>query len=243
MTIDACVTLGNERETLLGADDLLRQMDRAGVERAVVQPADRALAVDHRQGNRAMLEAAAQHPDRFTAACAANPWFGKEAVQSVLDAIGGGARMLVVAPSLQGFILGDDILFPVLEAVATTRIPVYTHTGPHLHAAPWQLATVAERFPSLPFIMGHSGATDFWNDVPRATEGAPNIFLESSFARPFILRAHLDAVGIERGIMGSGAPRNDLEFEWQQMRDVFPAEQFPNLFGETMQTLIGEVQA
>ena len=40
MTIDCCVTLGQERETDLSADDLLRQMDTAGVDQAVIQPED-----------------------------------------------------------------------------------------------------------------------------------------------------------------------------------------------------------
>lgn len=242
-TIDACVTLGSERETVLSVPDLLQQMDRAGVDRAVVQPEDRMLIVHNREGNRAMLDAAGKHPDRLIAACTANPWLGKAAVESVRDSIRDGARMVVFAPSLQGFILGDEILFSVLDAVHEMRVPIYVHTGPHLHSTPWQLVSVAERYPSLPFIMGHSGATDFWNDVPNATASLPNIFLESSFARPFSMKSHLASVGIERGIMGSGAPRNGLEFEWAQMRSVFPPDRFSDLYGGTLERLLKEVRS
>jgi predicted TIM-barrel fold metal-dependent hydrolase len=241
-TIDACVTIGNERETSLRVDDLLRQMDRAGVQRAIVQPADRALAVDHRRGNHAMIEAVREHPTRFIAACTANPWFGPEAVAAIRDAIADGARMAVFAPSLQGFILGDELLFPLLDVLAEKRLPVYIHTGPHLHSSPWQLVSVAERYPMLSFLMGHCGATDFWNDVPLAAAHATNVYLEASFARPFGFKSHLEKLGRQRGIMGSGAPSNDLEFEWAQMREMFPANEFADVYGETMQRLIDEVR-
>jgi predicted TIM-barrel fold metal-dependent hydrolase len=242
LTIDACVTIGNERETILAAPDLLRQMGRAGVDRAVIQPQDREIIVDNQAGNDRMLRLAKAHPGQLIAACTANPWYGDRAVETVRRAIGEGARMLVFAPSLQGFILGDEVLFPLLDSVAQARVPVYVHTGPHLHAAPWQLMSVAERYPSLPFIMGHSGATDFWNDVPSAASAAPNIYLESSFARPFTFKGHLDKAGGHRGIAGSGAPRNDLEFEWAQLRMVFPPPGHADLYGGTIAGLLDGVR-
>ncbi len=242
MTIDACVTLGQERETVLSVEDLLQKMNRAGVDRAVIQPADRMLVVDNVEGNQMMLKMAKHHPDRLIASCTANPWFGQRAVDALLSAIEQGSRMIVFAPSLQGFILGDEILTPLLDAVAGKQIPIYVHTGPHLHSTPWQLANVAERHPNLPFLMGHSGATDFLNDIPNAASSMANIYLESSFARPFTMKSHLEKCGIQKGIMGSGAPRNDLEFEWQQMRMVFPQQEYSQFYGDTLWRLLQEVR-
>ncbi|HVF10830.1 MAG TPA: amidohydrolase family protein [Abditibacteriaceae bacterium] len=242
MTIDACVTLGQERETVLSVADLLGQMDEADVERALVQPEDRALVVDNDEGNRAMLRAAEAHPDRLIATCTANPWHGPRAVEGVLRAIEQGARMVVFAPALQGFILGDEILFPVLDAVAEKCVPIYVHTGPHSHSTPWQLVNVAERYPTLPFIMGHSGATDYWTDVANAALASDNIYLEASFARPFIMLNHLKTVGMHRGIMGSAAPRNDLKFEWEQMRRVLAPEENEEYYGRTLLCLIEGVR-
>jgi predicted TIM-barrel fold metal-dependent hydrolase len=242
MTIDACVTLGSERETVLSVDDLLGQMDAASVERALVQPQDRAFVVDNEQGNQEMLRAAASHPHRLIAACTANPWYGPRAVEAVLSAMEQGARMVVFAPALQGFILGDEILFPLLDALIEKRVPVYVHTGPHSHSTPWQLVNVAERYPTLPFIMGHSGATDYWTDVANAALASDNIYLETSFARPFIMVNHLKTAGIHRGIMGSAAPRNDMSFEWDQMRRVFPPQENEGLYGRTLLSLIEGVR-
>jgi len=241
MSIDCCVTIGHERETVLSVDDLLRQMDEAGVERAVIQPGDRALAVYSREGNEAMLAAATRHHDRLIPTCTANPWY-ENAAQKIVSAIERGARMVVFAPALQGFILGDELLFPLLDSIAPLQVPVYVHTGPHSHAAPWQLVNVAERYPTLPFIMGHSGATDYWNDVGNAALASDNIYLESSFARPFAMWSHLRTAGAHRGIMGSGAPRNGLMFEWEQMRAVFPPAENAALYGGTLQSLLEGVR-
>jgi predicted TIM-barrel fold metal-dependent hydrolase len=238
MRMDACVTLGTERETRLCPADLLRQMDEAGVDRAVIQPEDRMLAVYNEEGNRALLDAARAHPDRFIPACTANPWFGDRAVESLRRAAGEGARVAVFAPAVQGFLLGDEILDPLLETAGRETLVVYVHTGPHLHATPWQLALVAERHPRIPFLMGHSGATDFWRDVVPAASGCANVYIESSFARPFTVIHHLKALGPDRGVMGSGAPRNDLVFEWDQMRAVLSEEEGCRFYGETLLRLL-----
>jgi len=238
LTIDCTITPGNERETVLAIDDLLRQMDRAQVDRAVIQPQDRCLAVANAEGNRRMLEMARAHPDRLVPACSVNPWYGRAAAEELLRAVADGARMLVLAPALQGYILGDELLNPVLDALGGRPMPVYVHTGPHLQSAPWQLALLAERYPHLPFIMGHSGATDFWTDVVPAARAAPNIYLESSFARPFTFARHLQALGAERGIMGSAAPRNDLKFEWEQMRAVLKPDAYSGFYGATLAGLL-----
>ena len=50
--------------------------------------------------------------------------------------------------------------------------------------APWQVVQCALRYPDIPFILGHAGATDYWNDIPYAGAHATNVYLEGSFARP-----------------------------------------------------------
>ena len=114
--------------------------------------------------------------------------------------------MLVLDPTRQGFLVNDPLAVPVLGRAGELSLPVYVHTGPHLYGGPWQLVDAALAFPDVRFIMGHAGATDFWNDVPSAGKFAPNIYIEGSFARPFIFMYHLDAAGIWRGVMGSAAP-------------------------------------
>ncbi len=238
MTIDGYCTLGVDREYDLTASDLLYGMDRAGVERAVIAPVDRLLAVNNREGNDFILRAVADHPDRLIPACAANPWYGEPAVEEVRRAAGMGARLLVLHPFVQGYLANDELVWPLLDAATAEKLPVYVHTGPPGNASPWQVVDLAERYPLVDFIMGHSGATDFWNDVVDAGMAATNVYLESSLARPFSLAPRLKVVGMHKGIVGSYAPINELTFEWEQARRALPPETWPDICGGNLLRLL-----
>ena len=101
-----------------------------------------------------------------------------------------------------------------------------------------QAVDLAERYPGLDLIIGHCGATDFWNDVVDAGKGAPNVYLESSLARPFQFNRYLEEVGYQRGIMGSFVPINDLVFEWEQMRGELPSEHVADVCGGNLLGLL-----
>ena len=238
MIIDGYCVLGVDREYDLTADALLTAMDRAGVDRAVIAPVDRYLAVDNRVGNDFILQAAAAHLGRFIPACSVNPWYGEAGEQEFQRALGEGARLLVLHPMVQGYLANDELVWPVLEAAGAAQVPVYLHTGPPGNASPWQITDLAERYPSVDLIMGHTGATDYWNDVNDATLAAPNIYLESSLARPFAFLPRLAVVGEHRGIMGSYAPNSDFIFEWDQIRQAVPAERFARLCGGNLLRLL-----
>jgi hypothetical protein len=238
MIIDGYCTLGVDREFDLTADALLRALDQAAVDRAVIAPVDRCLAVDHRAGNDAMLTAARAHPGRFIPACAVNPWYGSKAVRELRRALKAGARMLVLHPLVQGFAADDELVWPLLETVAGKGIPVYIHTGPPGNATPWQVVHLAERYPGVDFIMGHCGATDFWGDAVLAGRSADNLMLESSLARPTTFANHVRALGGQRGIMGSAAPLNDFVFEWEQTRAVLPPAEWGGIYGDNLLRLL-----
>ncbi|MCE5308218.1 MAG: amidohydrolase family protein [Acidobacteriales bacterium] len=238
MKIDAYCTLGSDREYELTEASLLEAMDQTGVERAVIVPVDRFLAVNNREGNKAMRKAAASHPDRFLPACSVNPWYGAEAAEELRRAVGGGARVFVLHPLVQGFLANDELVFPVLDTAAHERVPVYVHTGPPASSTPWQIVDLATRYPELDFIMGHSGATDFWNDVVAAALAAPNIYIESSLARPFNFAGYMNQMDKRRGIMGSWAPLNDMALEWEQMRKALPPTEWEGLYGENLLSLL-----
>jgi len=238
MNVDACCTLGVDREYDLTADALLNAMDAARVDRAVIAPVDRHLAATNREGNDFILREAAAHPDRLIPACCVNPWYGEEAVGELRRSLAAGARVLVLHPFVQGFLANDELVWPVLDAAAQAAVPVYIHTGPPGNATPWMVVDLAERYPTVSFLMGHCGATDFWNDVVPAAQAAPNVFLESSLARPFGFAAYIEELGAERGIVGSHAPLHDLEFEWGQMRAVLPPERWPGIYGDNLLRLL-----
>jgi uncharacterized protein len=240
--IDGYVTVGRERETRLEPEDLLRQMDHAGVNRAVIAPEDREIAVANESGNRRVLELAGKQK-RFIPACTVNPWFGESGRPELRRAADAGARMLVVAPALQGFLLTDPVADELFRLAGELGLPVFVHTGPHSSSAPTQLLLVAQRLAETNFICGHCGSTDYVNDMPvLLREGLANVWFELSFVRPWALNVYAPMVSETRWIYGSGAPRNDLCFELQEFNRVWPTHEHAGVYGGNLAKLLAEGQ-
>ena len=63
--VDGHVMLGHGRDASLTADELLATMDRLGIERALVSPAEGYLPVRNREGNELVAGAAASSGGRL----------------------------------------------------------------------------------------------------------------------------------------------------------------------------------
>ncbi len=237
---DAHCHLGRGLDYTVTADSLLEEMDACGVERAVIVPADRQIAVANREGNEAVLEAMGRHPDRLTAFCTANPWFGAAAVEEVKRAFDLGAAGLKLHPVLQGFQIIDPVARPVVEAAVDGRKPVYFHTGTAVASSPFQLSELCLRYPEGRFIMGHAAYSDYWNDVVFAYKAAPNIFVETSTHLPVVIRILIEAVGTERVLYGSNHPLNAMGLEVEKIsRYVASPADLDKVFASNLEKLLG----
>ncbi len=242
--IDGYCTPGTERETQLRAGDLLEQMDAANIAQAVIAPEDREIAVNNRSGNERMLRMADDSAGRFIPACTVNPWFGDEGCRLLEQVVEAGAKMLVLVPAVQGFMLTDEVTDPLLQAAADLRVPVYVHTGPHSSSAPTQLVVLATQHPRVPFIMGHCGSTDYAHDMAAILKAIPaNVWLEVSFVRPWVVPAYAALVDETRLVFGSSAPRNSLAFELRHLDEHWPIAAHPGTYGGNLARLIEEGSA
>lgn len=240
--IDGYTTPGTERETKLSPENLLREMDRAGIERAVIAPQDREIAIRNREGNARILDMARESGGRFIPACSVNPWHGLEAISLLDEAAEKGAKILVLAPSLQGFILTDEVTDELMARAGDLRLPVYIHTGPHCSAGPSQVVLVAQRFPETQFILGHGGTTDHAYDMSPILRAhrSENLWFELSFIRPWAVPSMLEICGSDRFVYGSSAPRQSQAFELQYLREAMPIEDYPGPYGGNLRRLLGE---
>jgi uncharacterized protein len=240
--VDCYCTPGTERETALAPEALLKQMDAAGIARAVIAPEDREIAVNNATGNDRILRMAGRWPDRFIPACTVNPWSGRSGCDELRRAVRAGAKMLVLTPALQGFYLGDEVADELLHVAAGFRVPVYVHTGPHSAASPAQLLLLASRHPETGFILGHCGSTDHVYDMPMVIEAAPkNVWYEISLVRPSAVAKHGRAAGSARLIFGSSAPRHDPAFELKFLDRHWPIAEHPDTYGGNLLRLFSEM--
>jgi uncharacterized protein len=182
IVIDAHVRLGTGREVELSASRLLSTMDSLGIDVAVVSPDERCIAYANGAGNAAVARAAAASDGRLLPYAVANPWRGAEAVDELARAADLGAVALAVDAVLQGFDLLDGLIDPLLDFAAARGWPVYMRTGTPPTALPLPLASLALRYQTVDFIMGRSGATDFWIDAAPALRYAPNLYADTCYA-------------------------------------------------------------
>jgi uncharacterized protein len=213
IVVDGHCHVGVGHEYRQTVDELLHAMDLHGVHRAVICPADRFIAVDNRDGNDFVLGAMRSHPDRLYAFATANPWYGNRAYDELKRALGEGARGIKLHPSLQGFLLCDELVYPLVELAEQHSVPMFFHTGTPAFAQPMHIAELAQRFPSVSFIMGHMGSTDFWLDAVPAALQANTVYLDTSWSLPQKIQRAIAAVGAERVIFGTDSPLSSLKLE------------------------------
>jgi uncharacterized protein len=241
--IDGYCMPGTERETHLPPDELLRLMDQAGIDRAVIAPEDREIAVNNEAGNARMINLANASDDRFIPACTVNPWRGPAGCRLMRDAVTRGAKMLVLSPMLQGFGPTDELADPLLVLAGELRLPVYIHTGPHSTGAPTQVVLLASRFPETRFILGHCGSTDYADDMSVVFGLAPqNVWFELGLVRPFAMSAYGQIADEGRLVFGTSAPRNDPIIEIEQFDRHWPIADHPGTYGDNLAELIAEVR-
>ena len=219
--VDAHVHIGEGVQMRHDAESLLRNMDEAGIDFSIVCPMDRHLAVANREGNDLVLQAVKRHPDRLAGMAVANPWFGSSAVEEIRRALGEGLTGVNIHSVYQGFRLADHLVDPILEAAAAWDVPVYAHTGTAGLAEPFHLIELARRFPTVNFLMGHGGASDYYNDAVRGLEFAENVWLESSRNGPANFCHWQAAKVVHRVVFGSSAPEYIPQVELENLRDVF----------------------
>ena len=103
MIVDAHCHIGETSHYRQSAEDLLRQMDDNGVNRAVICAAGRHIVVNNEEGNRLIEATVRMYPDRFYGFACVNPWYGERAVNELHRAIESGLVGLKLHPSMQGY--------------------------------------------------------------------------------------------------------------------------------------------
>jgi predicted TIM-barrel fold metal-dependent hydrolase len=236
---DAHCHIGKGHDYVATVEALLREMDACGVEYAVVVPADRQIAVANREGNDVVLAAAREHPDRLTAFCTVNPWYGETALDELRRAFGAGAAGLKLHPVLQGFSIIDPVARPAVELAVGLGKPIYFHTGTPVCSTPFQLSELCLQFPRGTFVMGHAAYSDYWNDVVAAAKCADNMFIETSTHLPLVVRLLIEELGAGRLVYGSNYPLNSMGLEIEKItRYLAAAPDIDRLFHGNLERIL-----
>lgn len=195
--------------------ELLARMDRAGVDRAFVTPFPFG-----NYDNDYVARAVTRHADRLYGLVMVSP-FAPEGPRDVIARYVDdfGFRGIKLHPAAHGYKLSEHkVVADILEQAAERDLPILVYTGDELYAAPFQVQAAARRFPSVPFIMAHSGFMMQTNDAVTVAAECPNVYLEHSSGISMGVTQSINEVGAERVVLGSDTPYMDFEVELYKMQ-------------------------
>ena len=147
---------------------------------------------------------------------------------------------------LQQLPLDSPKLFAMLHILAASDkpyLPVYLHTGSfpiyRPLETPWPAALLRllAEFPTLTFVCGHAG----WDAPGAALKAAlshPNLFLETSWQPPRLLRRLCDKLGPERLLLGSDYPLYSQKRALRNARTAFTETEFALIASENAKKLL-----
>ena len=215
MIIDADTHISptGEDDRAITIDDLLRRMDRAGVDQALTwlrPPYMREID----ESNAYVHQAMRQYPDRILGFGWANPRLGldkaRDAVKRCIDDYGFyGVKLNGAQESY--YIDDPDISLPIIEEIAKTGKLLAFHVGTDAYEAthPFRVAKVARMFPDVHILMVHMGGVahaDLSNAAIEMAQECPNLTLIGSAVRAVAVLRAIKALGAHRVCFGSDTP-------------------------------------
>ena len=214
MIIDADVHIspltGDNR---ISADEALRRMDRAGVDKALtwLQPS---YIPNVETQNAYIHQSMKQHPDRFLGFGWANPHLGldvaKDEIKKCVYEYGFYGVKLNGAQN--HYYIDDPVLsLPLVKEIAKTGKLLAFHVGADAfeRTHPFRVAKVARMFPELQILvvhMGGAGVPDMSDAVIEFAQECPNMHLIGSCIFATRVWKAIQTLGADRVSFGSDTP-------------------------------------
>jgi uncharacterized protein len=188
----------------LGGDvrPLVESMDVHGIDHAVVFTLD-GFFEDSQLHNDKLAEFVAAHPGRLTGFANVHPRRADAAGEVRRAVTELGMKGVKFHPWLQGFSPVESFMNPIAEVCAELNVPMIFHDGTPPYTTPLQIALLAERYPELTVILGHSGLLDLWPEALVAASRNDNVWLCLCGPPTAALQKLVDAVPHDRIVFGS----------------------------------------
>jgi predicted TIM-barrel fold metal-dependent hydrolase len=189
--------------------DMIRTMDECGV-RMLVFSHHVALASSPKLGNRLGVEAVRQYPDRLRAYCSVNPNYPEQlrADMETFEAYSDVYVGFKFLSDYHGLPLTDKAYQPAWEYANERELLILAHTwGESKMDGAAVVREVADRYPRVKFLLGHSCHGE-WDAAVQLARDFPNIYLELTavFDDRGALEKFVRGAGSERMLFGTDLP-------------------------------------
>ncbi|MGW1682025.1 amidohydrolase family protein [Saccharopolyspora sp. NPDC002376] len=197
-----------------GVEEVVRVMDRVGVATNLVST-HLGIELDATAGNDDTAAAVDASRGRLHGLMVLNPH------QNPTEEIArrrGDPRFVGIKlhPDLHQYPITGPRYGPAWEYAAEYRLPVLVHSwSGSAHDDPSLIAQVADRYPRVPILLGHSGTIRaHFDQVTALAQERANLYLElcGTFMTSWWVRRFVDAVGADRVIFGSDQPFIDVRY-------------------------------
>jgi len=195
------------------ADSMLKMMDRAGVARAICAP--HAGLIEPARGHELFARVIAAHPDRFAGYWCVNPNYPESLEQSLaqFERSTGFVGLKFLADYHRQPINGPRYA-PALDYANAKGLPILLHTwGGSRYDGPALWADLAERYPRVPLLMGHSGYGE-WDLALELARRYDNVYLElcAAYHVNGVIERMVREVGSEKILYGEDMPWFDPQY-------------------------------
>jgi len=154
--------------------------------------------------NKLVLDAVADHPDRFAGFVFANPE-SPNAINEILRCLDAGLQGIKLALLQYPSNLQGSNVAAICEIAAERQVPVFIHQG--LTRASSVVDGLITRFPNVVFIIAHAGV-QYFKHVSRLAAKYANVYVDTSsyFVTPAKLERLCRVVGPRKLLFGSDVP-------------------------------------
>jgi predicted TIM-barrel fold metal-dependent hydrolase len=223
------------------AGSMLREMDRAGVERLCIS-SFLGIGPDARAGNDLVAQAVRSHPDRLLGYATVNPNRPGE-VPGELDRCFSrlGMKAIKLHPAFHDYGIEGSAYRSVFEFANEHRLLILSHEW----GRPEFLERISEVYPQVNFLIAHTG---FWNgrsDFAWAgvLQRRANVFVDLVYSNIFyeVLERMVAEFGAAKILWGSDFPLHDLGYQLGRMLfSKLNPEDRSQILGGNMLRILGE---
>jgi len=191
------------------AGSMIEVMDRLGVSMACTSP-HVGITPDFKVGNDMAAQAMRDYPGRFFGYITINPNYPEEIIEEIERCYDLGMRGFKIHPSLHGYPADGENLRSMWEYANERGLPVLSHTwAGDRTCSPGVLGKLADEYPNVPVILGHSGGTPAgYDEAVEVAKKRKNVFLETCGSGVVygMIERFVREVGADKILFGSDMP-------------------------------------
>ena len=244
----------SKKAKMIGAEELIESMDRAGVDKSVVCGfvwSDNGLC---KEGNDYILDSIKKYPDRligFTSVQIKNPDDMVKEIERCIDNWAKGIGEIVT--EAHGIAIDDNkVIGPIVEVAKSLNIPILVHANETVgHYYVGKAKTELRQFynfilssPDVDIILAHwGGGLLFYELMPEIAQAAKRVYYDTA-ASLFLYKAKVypvavQIVGADKILFGTDYPLIDWERYFKQIENCgLLQEDMDKIYGENAKKLL-----